>query len=166
EEVQAVGLMLHDLGPNHNLDSPFVTLDRRFEVDGAFAARSFIRGHPDGKRRDERRVQLVFDAIALHGEPELALYKEPDVLAVYHGNNLDFSGPGTLGVTEAEYNAVVAEFPKIMNQTKQVLTGILWYCRNKALSTYDTFLQPFSEMFVPGYSAVGHRVIDSYLSGN
>ena len=134
EEVQAVALILHDLGANHSLDSPFVTLDRRFEVDGAFAARSFIRAHRDGRHWEERRVQLVWDAIALHAEPKFALFKEPDVVAVYLGNNLDFSGP-TLGVTEAEYAVVVAEFPK-SNHKDMVLESITWYCRNKPLSTY------------------------------
>ncbi|KAK4237954.1 hypothetical protein C8A03DRAFT_44240 [Achaetomium macrosporum] len=161
EEIQAVGLMLHDLGANHSLDSPFVTLDRRFEVDGAFAARSFIRSHPDGRHWEERRVQLVWDGIALHAEPKFALFKEPDVVAIYWGNDLDFSGPAH-GVTDAEYAAVVAEFPK-SNQTDQVIEGITWHCRNKPLSTYDTFMQPYGEMFVPGYSAVGHRAIDRAL---
>ncbi|KAK4442359.1 hypothetical protein QBC34DRAFT_313315 [Podospora aff. communis PSN243] len=158
EEVQAVALVLHDLGMG-DFDSPFVTRDRRFEVDGAFAARDFIRSHPDGKRWNERRVQLVWDAIALHAEPKIALYKEPDVVAVYWGNDLDFSGP-SFGVTEAEYNAVLAEFPKGMNQT---LDGILFHARFKPETTYDTFLQPFGEMFVPGYSALGHRAIDRLL---
>ncbi|KAK0705840.1 hypothetical protein B0T21DRAFT_298997 [Apiosordaria backusii] len=170
EEVHAIGLMLHDLGANHSLDSPFVTLDRRFEVDGAFAARDFIRSHPDGAKWDERRVQLVWDAIALHAEPKFALYKEPDVVAIYWGNDLDFSwekGPRH-GVTREEYDGVLREFPKPQGgnagQGKMVLEGITWYCRHKPLSTYDTFMQPYGELFVPGYSAVGHRGIDRVLA--
>jgi hypothetical protein len=142
EEVHAVGLMLHDLGANHSLDSPFVTLDRRFEVDGAFAARGFIRSHPDGRRWEDRRVQLVWDGIALHAEPQFALFKEPDVVAIYWGNDLDFSGPAH-GVTDAEYAAVVAEFPKPANQTEMVIEGITWYCRHKPLSTYGKSVSLF-----------------------
>ncbi|KAK4042290.1 hypothetical protein C8A01DRAFT_44673 [Parachaetomium inaequale] len=162
EEVQAIALVLHDLGagrPNNTFASP----DRRFEVDGAIAARSFIRAHRDGRHWDERRVQLVWDAIAFHSEPRYALFKEPDVVAAYHGNNQDFSEP-RLGVTEAEYAAVLAEFPKSA-QRDTVIEGISWLCRNKPETTYDTFMQPFGEQFVPGYSAVGHRVIDGVLAG-
>lgn len=137
EEVHAVALMLHDLGANHSLASPFVSLDRRFEVDGAFAARGFIRDDPDGRLWEERRVQLVWDAIALHAEPKFALYKEPDVVAVYWGNDLDFSGPA-FGVTQKEYDEVLKEFPKL-KQKDQVLEGIAWYCKNKPLSTYGMF---------------------------
>ncbi|KAK3292722.1 uncharacterized protein B0H64DRAFT_419909 [Chaetomium fimeti] len=163
EEVHAVGLMLHDLGANHSVDSPFFTVDRRFEVDGAYAARGFIQSHPDGRRWAEKRVQLVWDGIALHAEAKFALHKELDVVAIYLGNDLDFGGP-RLGITEEEYGAVLAEFPRLENQTEMVLEGISWYCRHKPLSTYDTFMQPYGEMFVPGYSAVGHRGIDRVLA--
>jgi hypothetical protein len=131
EEVHAVALMLHDLGVGRD-NNTFVSPDRRFEVDGAFAARDFIRAHRDGRHWDERRVQLVWDAIALHSEPKYALYKEPDVVAVYHGNDLDFSEP-RLGVTEAESAAVLAEFPRSQSS---VIAGISWLCRHKPESTY------------------------------
>ncbi|KAL2137748.1 hypothetical protein VTI28DRAFT_8388 [Corynascus sepedonium] len=163
EEVQAVGLLLHDLGANHSFDSPFVTHDRRFEVDGAYAARDFVLAHADGgpARWSDYRSQRLWDSIALHAEAKFALHKEPDVVAVYWGNNLDFSGPAH-GVTEDEYAAVLEAFPKV-NQREQVLEGIIWYCRHKPETTYDTFMQPYGEMFVPGYSAVGHRAIDGIL---
>ncbi|KAK3987393.1 hypothetical protein QBC44DRAFT_246090 [Cladorrhinum sp. PSN332] len=183
EEVHAIGLMLHDLGANHSLDSPFVTLDRRFEVDGAFAARNFIRSHPDGAKWDEKRVQLVWDGIALHAEPKFALHKEPDVVAIYWGNDLDFTWENgeKHGVTREEYEGVLREFPKPQGgsagQAGMVLEGITWYCRHKPNSTYselcplvlfssslDTFMQAYGEILVPGYSAVGHRVIDGVLA--
>ncbi|KAH6843020.1 hypothetical protein B0I37DRAFT_383488 [Chaetomium sp. MPI-CAGE-AT-0009] len=163
EEVHALGLMLHDLGANHSTSSPFFTVDRRFEVDGAYAARDFIRSHRDGKEWDEKRVQLVWDGIALHAEPKFALHKELDVVAIYMGNHLDFQGP-MFGITEEEYAAVREEFPVLGNQSEKVLEGISWYCRHKPLSTYDTFMQPYGEMFVEGYSAVGHRAIDGVLA--
>jgi hypothetical protein len=159
EEVHALGLMLHDLGANHSVTSPFFTVDRRFEVDGAYAAREFIRAHPDGKGWEEGRVQRVWDGIALHAEAKFALHKEPDVVAIYWGNKLDFGEP-RMGITEEEHAAVLAEFPRLENQTERVLKGISWSCQHKPLSTYDTFMQPFGERFVEGYSAVGHRVID------
>jgi hypothetical protein len=139
EEIQAIALVLHDLGADHTPNSTIVSPDRRFEVDGAIAARSFIRAHRDGRHWEERKVQLVWDAIALHSEPKFALFKEPDVATVSLGNDLDFSGPG-LGVTEAEYAAVLAEFPR-SNQTATVIEGISWLCRTKPVSTYGKYIQ-------------------------
>ena len=145
EEVNAIGLMLHDLGANHSVDSPFFTHDRRFEVDGAFAARDFIRAHPDGEKWDEKRVQLVWDGIALHAEPKFALHKEPDVVAIYWGNDLDWTweSGNTKGVTREEYEAVLREFPKppggSAEQGEMAWEGITWYCRYKPESTYGEF---------------------------
>lgn len=119
-------------------NSPFVSPDRRFEVDGAIAARGFIRTHRDGARWEERRVQLVWDAIALHTEPRIAWFKEPDVAAVQKGVGMDFQGP-SFGVTSEEYNAVVGEFPK--QGFRDSLNGtMIWLCQTKPQSTYGTFL--------------------------
>lgn len=103
--MHAVAAILHDLGFDKNPNSTIVSPDRRFEVDGAIAARNFIRAHSDGRGWEERRVQLVWDAIALHGDQRIALFKEPDIAMVSRGIAMDFSGPN-LGVTEQEYNRV------------------------------------------------------------
>ncbi|KAH6838395.1 hypothetical protein B0I37DRAFT_348539 [Chaetomium sp. MPI-CAGE-AT-0009] len=192
-EVHAIGLMLHDLATNQSLDAPFLTLDRRFEVDSAVAAADFIRSHPDGKNWPDYRVQRVWDGIALHAEPKFALYKEPDVFAIYWGNELEFSwgrpGGEQKGVTNEEHERVLKEFPRpAEGGVGGVFEFIAWFCRYKPESTYsklptfrcpsfsfliwgggvpiviDTFMQEFGELLVPGYSAVGHRVIDLSLA--
>jgi HD superfamily phosphodiesterase len=69
-ELLAVAAVLHDLGLTNRY-----TAENRFEVDGANAARAFL------KDRDisAQQTQLVWDAIALHTTPTLALHKEPEV---------------------------------------------------------------------------------------
>ncbi|KAK4119790.1 hypothetical protein N657DRAFT_658777 [Parathielavia appendiculata] len=165
-EVHAVALILHDLGWERTPNSTIVTPDHRFEVDGAIAARKFIRGHHHGRRWEERRVQLVWDAIALHAERKIAFFKEAEVEAVSKGILLDFVGPD-LGVPEDKYAAVVEAFPK-SDFKNGVIEVFSWLCRTKPETTYDTFMQPYGELFVPGYSAVGHRMVDRVLgmSGN
>ncbi|KAK5655563.1 hypothetical protein OQA88_5494 [Cercophora sp. LCS_1] len=161
-EVHAVSILLHDLGLGDTPGSPVVSPDRRFEVDGAIAARDFITTRSIGpKRWDEHKVQLMWDAIALHTQLSVAVYKEPVVDAVARGISLDFSGPG-LGVTEEEYKKVVEEFPRDGFKTSVVET-VSRLCRDKAGTTYDTWMQPFGEKFVEGYSAVGKRTIDGVL---
>ncbi|KAK3312852.1 hypothetical protein B0H66DRAFT_631688 [Apodospora peruviana] len=162
-EVHAVAAILHDLGWDTAHSDGIVSSDRRFEVDGAIASRDFIRRHQHGKGWDERRVQLVWDAIALHTERKIAYFKEDEVQVVSKGIGMDFSGPGQYGVTQAEFEKVTEEFPR-GDLKKGVNETIVWLCRTKASSTYDTWMQPFGEQFVANYSAVGNRAIDTIFS--
>ncbi|KAK3994318.1 hypothetical protein QBC44DRAFT_49662 [Cladorrhinum sp. PSN332] len=150
-EVHAISALLHDLGWDKSPNSPFVSSSRRFEVDGAIASRNFIRGHPHGARWSERRVQLVWDAIALHTEARIAWFKEQEVAAVQKGIGMDFQGP-QFGVTAQEYAAVLNEFPT--QGFRDSLNGtMIWLCQTKPESTYETFIQPWGDRYVPGYEA-------------
>lgn len=146
-EVHAVAALLHDLGWDQTPHSPFISPDRRFEVDGAIASREFLHHHQanasgDGqlaaedvtRQWDHRRTQLVWDAIALHTTPTIFPYKESEVRVVGQGILMDFEGPA-YGVTEAEYAAVAAQFPRAgfregVNQT------FVWLCASKPQTTY------------------------------
>src|SRR5262245_53803856 len=70
EEVMAVGGILHDIGLTAGVRG-----EHRFEVNGANAARAFIkeRGLPD------RRAQLIWDLVALNSTASIALHKETEV---------------------------------------------------------------------------------------
>jgi hypothetical protein len=69
-----------------------VSLDRCFEVDGAQAARDFIR-HLGGSDWDKHRLQLVWDAVALHTNPEIAKFKQPEVALTSAGILAELVGP-------------------------------------------------------------------------
>ncbi|KAH7312678.1 hypothetical protein B0I35DRAFT_452509 [Stachybotrys elegans] len=157
-EVQAVAILLHDLGLDMDPNSPHVSPDRRFEVDGAIAARSFIRTHRDGEHWEERRVQLVWDAIALHTDNRITRYKEPDVAIVTESIGMETTGP-QYGVPEEEYNNVLAEFPPI-GIPDSVITYMSWLCEHKPNTTYENIVQGYGDEFVEGYSAKGHRAVD------
>jgi hypothetical protein len=161
-EVHAVAAILHDLGLDRAPNSPIVSPDRRFDVDGAIAARDFIRAHRDGKRWEERRVQLVWDAIALHGDFRITLFKEPEVAAVGMGVRMDSSEP-TNGVTQEEYDGVLAEFPQ-ENFLDAIIETMHWLCATKPITTYENFMQGWGEVFVPGYTSVGNRTVDRVLN--
>ena len=83
-EVLAVTALLHDLG----LANGF-TGQRRFEIEGADAARAFARQHG----LDHRRQQLIWDGVALNSTPSISLYKEAEVALCTAGTALDFGGP-------------------------------------------------------------------------
>lgn len=137
EEVHAVASLLHDLGLDQRPNSPIVSADKRFEVDSAIAARNFIRGHRDGRRWDEVRVQHVWDAIALHAELKIAPFKEVDVATVSRSVRLDFSEPQE-GITQAEFDRIMKEFPNV-NPRERLIQSMNWLCRLKPNSTYGEF---------------------------
>lgn len=162
-EVHAVSALLHDLAWDHL--SSFSTPDKRFEVDGANAARKFLER--EAPHFDNRQLQLVWDSIALHATPSIAQHKEPEVALCTMGVTVDFLGsrfPGGL-ITDAEYNAVVKELPSVdfKECVKRKLCGL---CENKPETTYDNFVRDFGERFVPGYSAKLISSVDMLLGAD
>jgi hypothetical protein len=63
-EIVAIGTLLHDIGLTASVPGP-----NCFEVNGANAARSFIKG----EGLSDRRAQLIWDLVALNSTPSLAL---------------------------------------------------------------------------------------------
>ncbi|KAI1755060.1 hypothetical protein F4782DRAFT_489813 [Xylaria castorea] len=160
-EAQAVTILLHDLGWDMSPDSPWTTKENRFEVDSANGARSFVRGHPDGKKWSETKVQQMWDAIALQGAYGLASHKEPLVWGSIQGIAVDYRGAGVFGINQTIVDNVVAAYPN-----GDLLTGtnetFKWFCETKAETTYDTWVEGWGTYFVPGYDATGHRQIDQF----
>jgi hypothetical protein len=157
-EVHAVAAILHDLGWDQTPESPFVTPDRRFEIDGAIAARQFIRDFKTSKRWDETRERLVWEAIAFHTTPGYTEFMDPEIQMTARGIQVEWFGLDS-GINETAYEGILAGF----NNTdfkEGLLDTLTWLCRTKPATTYDSALQPFGENHVPGYSAVGHRIYD------
>ncbi|KAK5745013.1 hypothetical protein LTR17_001764 [Elasticomyces elasticus] len=165
-ELHALASLLHDLG--WDTTETFISPDKRFEVDGANAARTFVEKeivHSGGKDWDKHRGQLLWDAIALHTTPSIAQHKEPEVAATSLGIFADFVGhdvvPGTM--TRQEWDAIVAEYPRqgFREGVKEIMCGL---CRSKPETTYDNFVSDFGDQFVEGYSTKGHRAVDVIMA--
>ncbi|KAK3630127.1 hypothetical protein LTR56_017653 [Elasticomyces elasticus] len=161
-----ISAILHDLG--WSTTNTFISPDKRFEVDGANAARAFVEQqtiHSGGKTWDKHRGQLLWDAIALHTTPSIAQHKEPEVAATGLGIFADFVGhdavPGTMAIEE--YNAIVAEYPRhgFREGVKEIMCGL---CRTKPATTYDNFVSDFGDQFVEGYSTKGRRPFDLIMA--
>lgn len=144
DNVQALSTILHDLGWDNT--GELISTDKRFEVDGAIAARDWLLlQQKEGKVADpwdERRVQLLWDAIALHSTPSIAAHKEPVVAMCTTGIAIDFQGPNTdpTGtITMAEFNAVNAEFSTrgLAEGVRKIICG---FCRTKPATTYGEFV--------------------------
>ncbi|OTA98976.1 hypothetical protein M426DRAFT_27946 [Hypoxylon sp. CI-4A] len=156
-EVQALSALLHDLGWDMDPDSPITTKERRFEVDGAIAARKFIEEFGDDNF-DQRRLQLVWDAIALHTTRTIGYYKEYEVQVTSMGISVDYDGLKP-GVTNESFHAITTAFPNfdLKDATNDTFT---WFCATKPDVTYDTNLQPWGERYLSNYTTVGKLRID------
>jgi len=143
-EVVAIGTILHDIGLTASVAGP-----NRFEVNGADAALSFIKG----KGLSDRRAQLIWDLVALNSTPSLALHKEPEVAVGTMGIGLDYGGFGVEALPAANVERILGAFPRL--RMKQQFTETC--CRlvtAKPETSHDNFLRDFGERFVPGYKAV------------
>ena len=103
-ELLYVGAMFHDMG----LQPPYASPDERFEVDGANAAASFLRGHRIG----ERDIEDVWDAIALHTTPGIPKHKRPVVALVTAGVEMDVLGLEYDAFTPEQREEVCACHPR------------------------------------------------------
>src|SRR5258708_11395948 len=102
-ELLYIGAVFHDLG----LTEHYRSLDKRFEVDSANAARGFLEQHGIPKEA----TQLLWDAIALPQTIGVAQYKEPVVALLYHGVGFDVMGDRFEELSEETRKQVVSAFP-------------------------------------------------------
>jgi hypothetical protein len=95
-ELLYAGAMFHDMGltPRHS------STNERFEVDGANAARDFLRS----QGIDQHDIDTVWTAIALHTTPGIPQHMHPVVALVTAGVEMD-----VLGLTYAEYDDAVRQ---------------------------------------------------------
>jgi hypothetical protein len=144
DEVVAVGTILHDVGLTAGVSGP-----SRFEVNGANAARSFIkeRGFSD------HRAQLIWDLVALNSTPSIALHKEAEVAVGAMGIGLDWGGFGLEVIPAAEIVEIVAAFPRL-RMKHEFAEACRHLVTRKPETSYDNFLRDFGERFVPGYRPI------------
>jgi hypothetical protein len=103
-ELAYVGGLFHDLG----LTPAYATKDRRFELDGAEAARDFLLQHG----RCEQEARDVWLAIALHTTPEVPFHLAPEVAVVTLGVETDVLGFDLDEITGRQRAEVVAAHPR------------------------------------------------------
>ena len=142
-ELLAVSAVLHDLG----LTDRYAAADR-FEVDGANAARAFLKD----RGVSTQQMQLVWDAIALHTTRSIALHKEPEVVMTHSGIAVDFLGAGLDRVPLDKQRAILAEFPRleIKNRLQTCLCNVV---RRKPETSFDNVLRDFGSRYVEGFTA-------------
>jgi len=103
-ELLYVAALFHDLG----LVDHYHTATKRFEVDGADAAREFLRAHGIA----EPKADLVWEAIALHTTPGIPQYMRPEIALTNAGVLVDVVGVGYDDYTPEQREQVITAFPR------------------------------------------------------
>lgn len=163
-EVHAIAALMHDIGwdPTGEL----ISKDKRFEVDGANAARDFLK--KEAPQWDKHRLQLVWDAIALHTTGTIVFHKEAEVAACAYGIWADFQGPDRVQgglLTWEEYNKVVEVFPRL-ELMRNLKCMMLHFCHTKPATTYDNTVGEWGEKFSKTYDRKGKLTADLLMTCN
>jgi hypothetical protein len=142
-EVLAVATVLHDVGLSSGTD-----VQLRFEVEGANVAREFARN----EGISDRRVQLIWDGVALNSTPSIALHKEAEVALCSAGTVLDWSGYGSERLTKSQMAEILDTFPRL-DMKRQFTNAVCGLVNARPGTTFDNFARDFGERFVAGYKA-------------
>lgn len=129
-ELLYIGAMFHDIG----LTAQFRTSQNRFEVDSANAARRFLHNH----RVPEDKIDLVWDAIALHTTPGIPQFKKPVVQLVTAGVEMDVLGFDYDEFTEEQRLLVVNAHPRGEDFKEQLIDAFNEGMKHRPDSTFGT----------------------------
>jgi HD domain len=127
-ELLYAGAMFHDIGlvPAYSSDAD------RFEVDGANAARDFLRRH----NVSEQDVERVWTAIALHTTPGIPQYMHPVIALVTAGVEMDVLGIDYTSFTDSDRNAVVEAYPRTPHFKEDILQAFYDGIKHKPDTTF------------------------------
>lgn len=142
-ELLYVGAMFHDLGLTERYHESQV----RFEVDGADAARDFLRAHGV----DEAEAAKVWLGIALHTTPGLPEFMAPEVALLQAGVEVDVLGVGREQLDPEALAAVTAAHPR--PQFKQrIVAAFNEGMKHRPETTYGTMNADVLAHFDPNFT--------------
>ncbi|MBV1686113.1 HD domain-containing protein [Novosphingobium sp. G106] len=130
-ELLYAAAMFHDIG----LTEHYGHSHHRFEVDGANAARDFLRQ----RGISERNVETVWNAVALHTTPGIPEFIRPEIALVQAGAGMDVAGRGYETFTDAQRDAVVAAFPREDDFKHGIIDAFYQGMKHRPDSTFGTF---------------------------
>jgi hypothetical protein len=142
-ELLYVGAMFHDIG----LTEGYRRSQNRFEVDGANAARDFLRSYGI----PETSVDLVWDAIALHTTPGIPEHKKAEVALVTSGVEMDVLGLAYGQFTDEQREAVVMAYPRGGDFKNEIIRSFYDGMKHRPDSTFGTVNDDVLAHFDPSF---------------
>jgi hypothetical protein len=145
-ELLYAAAMFHDVG----LTRAYRESQLRFEVDGANAARDFLRSH--GLSEDD--LEKVWMAVALHTTPGIPEHMHPEIALVQAGAGMDVAGRGFEQFTDGERQAVIAAHPRGDNFGQHMIDAFYEGMKHRPGSTFGTFNDDFIAYKDPNFRRV------------
>ena len=142
DELLYVGAVFHDFGLTPNYRSR----DHRFEVDGANAAREFLRANGVG----EESAGVVWDAIALHTTAEIPWHKRPEIALLNGGAAVDVIGRGLEEIPVGDRDAILAAYPRV-DFEQGIVRAFADGLAHRPATAFGTFNADVLERMLPGY---------------
>jgi HD domain len=127
-ELLYCGCMFHDMGLTHRHSSAC----ERFEVDGANAARDFLKARAIAPSD----IDTVWTAIALHTTPGIPRHMHPVVALVTAGVEMDVLGLTHADYSDAEREAIVRLHPRGDNFKEDIIQAFYDGIRHKPETTF------------------------------
>lgn len=142
-ELLYIGAMFHDMGLTKDYGSP----DLRFEVDGANAARDFLKGYGV----PERDVEDVWTAIALHTTPSIPEHMRPTIALVTAGVEMDVLGIAYHDFTHEQREQVCSHHPREANFKENIIDHFANGIIRKPLTTFGNVKADVLALKDPNY---------------
>jgi HD superfamily phosphodiesterase len=155
-ELLYAGAMFHDMG----LTDEYSSADERFEVDGANAARNFLRSYGIA----QRDVEIVWTAIALHTTPGIPQHMHPVVALVTAGVEMDVLGLKYDEYSEAEREVVVRAHPRTSHFKEDIIQAFYDGIKHKPETTFGNVKADVLDRFVPGFER--RNFVDTILDSD
>lgn len=127
-ELLYAGAMFHDVGLTHAHSSAH----ERFEVDGANAARDFLRA----RGISQQDIDLVWTSIALHTTPGIPQHMHPVIALVTAGVEMDVLGLTYHEYSHAERDAVVHAHPRTPHFKEDIIQTFYDGIKHKPETTF------------------------------
>ena len=127
-ELLYCGCMFHDMG----LTQKHSSTDKRFEVDGANAARDLLKQHGIG----QQEIDKVWTAIALHTTPGIPEFMDPIIALVTAGVEMDVLGLTYSQFSDADREAVVKAHPRGDNFKENIIQAFYDGIKHKPDTTF------------------------------
>ena len=127
-ELLYAGAMFHDMGLTRHHSSH----GERFEVDGANAARDFLRSHGIA----QHEIDLVWTAIALHTTPGIPQHMHPVIALVTAGVEMDVLGLAYQEYSNAERETIVKAHPRPEHFKEDIIQAFFDGIKHKPETTF------------------------------
>ncbi len=140
-ELLYLSAVMHDLGLTERFDG-----EQRFEVDGADAAQAFLLEHG----LPQEKVEIVWDAIALHTSIGIASRKRPEIALVHLGAGVDVAGMRLQDIAPETVERIIDAYPRL-SCGKALMELIISQIKRKPQAVAFTWMADVGRCHVHGF---------------